>query len=244
MPADSAKKIVPSLSERVEIELMDKPTIQKMIGLEKAAKVKAKDPYRANLLIASRVSDMFGIPVDVRSVDPTQKPAELRDIGRGTVYEVFSALQKDPVKVAKFNEARTKDVALYTLLADYKEEKAQALKLRATERLNFVKEMSQRTDMEREIIGDLLKIGLAPYIITNRDRAFEARQAEALQDILKRQPVDEEVGVGQPQDYSDQGDETAAGTDNGNYGDYLAVPINDGRDYEQPSITDDSETSI
>jgi hypothetical protein len=104
--------------------------------------------------------------------------------------------------------------------------------------------MAQRTDMEREIIGDLRKIGLAPYIITNRDRAFEARQAEALQDILKRKPVEEEVGVGRPQDQFDQGDETAAGTDNGNYGDYLAVPINDGRDYEQPSITDDTETSI
>jgi hypothetical protein len=244
MPADSAKKILPSLSERVEVAGVEKAAIQKRIGLEKAAKVKAKDPYRANLTIASRISDMFELPVDVRTVDPTQKPAELRDIGRGFVYEVFATLQKDPVKVAKFNEARSKDVALYTLLADYKEEKAQSLKLRATERLNFVNEMAQRTDMEREIIGDLLKIGLAPYIITNRDRAFEARQAEALQDILKRKPVEEEVGVGKPQDQFDQGDETAAGTDNGNYGDYLAVPINDGRDYEQPSITDDTETSI
>jgi hypothetical protein len=204
-------------------------------------KITLGDDYQINLAIASHLADVFQIPLPIREISPTQKSTELRDIGKGYVMTILNEIQKDPVKVSKLAELRMKDVALYTLFADYKEEKAQALKLRATERLKFVEEMSKRSDFEREVIGDLLKIGLAPYIITNRDRELFARQAEQILSVDKPDP---EIGVGLPQDYSDQGDVEVAVVDAGNYGDYNALPSNDGRDYIQPSITDDPRRSI
>lgn len=245
--ARSATDIVKPESVRVNVNEVPKSTIQQ---LPKTTKIKITigDDYRTNLAIASHLADVFQIPLPIREITPAQKPAELRDIGRGYVFAVLTEIQKDPVKVTKFAELRTKDVALYTLFADYKEEKAQSLKLRATERLKFVEEMSKRSDFEREVIGDLLKIGLAPYIITNRDREIFARQAEQLQQqlVVVDEPaeVDPETGVGLPQDYTDQGDVEVPMIDAGNYGDYNALPINDGRDYQQPNFNDDSERSI
>lgn len=245
--ASSAVDIVKSTSVRVEPTEVPKAAIQQ---LPKTTKVKITigDDYRTNLAIASHLADMFELPLPIREISPTQKPAELRDIGRGYVFTVLGEIQKDPVKLTKLAEARTKDVALYTLFADYKEEKAQALKLRATERLKFVEEMAKRSDFEREVIGDLLRIGLAPYIITNENRQEFARQAEKLQEQLltvdEPEPVDPETGVGLPQDFGDQGEVEVPMVDAGNYGDYNALPANDGRDYQQPTITDDSERSI
>ena len=235
LPARTANEVVRSVSVRVPVKDVAKAEIQRKVGISKA-KLPIGDGYRTNLMIASRIADMTRTPLDIRSVNPEQKPAELRDIARGFVAE---SLQKQ----TRILEMRTKDVALYTLLADYKEEKAQALKLRATERLKFVDEMAKRSDLEREVIGDLLKIGLAPYIITNRDRDLFARQAEQLQEQL--QPVvEEDTGVGLPQDYTDQGDVEVPMVDAGNYGDYTAVPVNDGRDYTQPNLVDDAQRSI
>ena len=53
-----------------------------------------------------------------------------------------------------------------------------------------------------------------------------------------------DTGVGQPQDFFDQGEEGPRGADNGDYGDYVGAPGNDGRDHEQPQMTDDPASSI
>lgn len=246
-PARSASNIPTFRSVRIEPAEVSKVSIQQLPKTTKL-KITIGDDYRTNLAIASHLADMFEIPLPIRELSPTQKPAELRDIGRGYVFTVLAEIQKDPVKLTKFAEARTKDIALYTLFADYKDEKAQSLKLRATERLRFVEEMSKRSDFEREVIGDLLKIGLAPYIITNRDREIFARQAEQLQEQLlvvdEALPADPETGVGLPQDTGDQGEIEVPMIDAGNYGDYNALPTNDGRDYAQPNFSDDTERSI
>jgi len=79
---------------------------------------------------------------------------------------------------------------------------------------------------------------MAPIIITLEERGSFARQVE-------EQEAAADVGVGLPQDFGEQGESNAAaGVDNGNYGDYVAVPVNDGRDYVEPSVLDDEETSI
>ena len=239
--AMSAVDVRKSVSVRTDTKEVPKNVIQQYPKSTRL-KVTLGDDYRTNFAIASHLADTFQIPVPVREVSPTQKPAELRDIGRGLVLSVLNEIQKDPVKVAKLSELRSKDVTLYTLFADYREEKAQSLKLRATERLKFVEEMAKRSDLEREVIGDLLRIGLAPYIITNRDREIFARQAEQLQTELL--VVDPEVGVGLPQDFNDQGEVEVPQVDAGNYGDYNALPVNDGRDYRQTDFNDDSTRSI
>jgi ribosomal protein S27E len=50
--------------------------------------------------------------------------------------------------------------------------------------------------------------------------------------------------VGAPQDVYDQGEVPIQGNEEGNYGDYNAQPVNDGRDHEQPSFWDDETPPI
>jgi len=248
-PSRLARQVVAPVSRREVPTAIGKAEIRERLANEKKAQIKIpiRDAYRTNIAVASRLSDMFLLGEPIRTVDPKQSEAELRDIGRGFVVESIVAIQKDVVKRTKLEEQRTRDVALYTLLADYNEEKAQVNKLRASERIKFVQRMAQKTDQDREIIGELLKIGMAPYIMTNRDREELAREAERLREEVFREDVileDADVGVGQPHDVFDQGDEDRRGADNGDYGDYVATPSNDGRDAVQPGIGDDRERSI
>lgn len=249
--APNAKSVPPAVSQRVIPTPTPKDEIRSRLAKEKGiqARIPIRDTPIANLAIASRISDMFFMKEPVRSVDPTQPATLVRDISRGILAETLSTLQKEPVKRTKLEEQRTKDVALYTLTADYKEEKANVNRLVASERMRFVQRMAQKSDSEREIIQDLLKIGLAPYVISRSDREELAREAERLREEIYRdenivQGTDQDIGVGQPNDFFEQGEEGPRGADNGDYGDYLGVPGNDGRDYEQPQITDDPERSI
>lgn len=251
MSARNAKAVPPSASQRVEPKPMPKDEIRSRLAKEKGiqARVPIRDTPIANIAVASRISDMFRLEEPVRSVDPTEGASTLRDISRGLLAETLAEIQKDPVKRTKLEERRTKDVALYTLTANYKEEKANVNKLVASERMRFVQRMAQKSDAEREIIQDLLKIGLAPYVITRSDREELAKEAERLKEEVFRDEEmirqgDDEVGVGQPRDAFEQGEEPPAGIDHGDYGDYVGMPGNDGRDYEQPQITDDQERSI
>lgn len=236
-PKSNSVKVVPSVSVRESFTPVPKSGIQALQKLK--SPIKLTEFIGTNLALASRIADMFETPVNIRTVDPRQNSAELRDLAQGYVYQALSTVQKDISKRAKFEEARSKDVALYTLMADYKTEKTMVNKLRATERLKFVEEMSKRSDMEREVIGDLLRIGLAPYIITNRDRDIFAREAEALERETRR--IDEEIGVGLPLEFEDR--EFTEG-DRGEYGDFLPMPNQDGRDPFQSNINDDNDRSI
>ena len=249
--ASNGKQVMPSVSDRVVPEPMPKDQIRGRLAKEKGiqARIPIRDTPLANLAVASRVSDMFFLNEPLRSVDPTEGASTLRDISRGILAETLAEVQKDAVKRTKLEEQRTKDIALYTLTADYKQEKANVNKLVASERMRFVQRMAQKTDTEREIIQDLLKIGLAPYIISRADREELAKEAERLREEVFRdeaavQEIDAEVGVGQPRDIFEQGEEGLAGVDNGDYGDYVGMPGNDGRDHEQPQITDDQDRSI
>jgi len=249
--ARNATRVLPSVSERVVPAPVPKEEIRARLAKERGIQVRIpiRDSHTTNLAIASRISDMFEMNKPVRNIDPTEGASTLRDISRGILAETLSDIQKDPVKRTKLEEQRTKDIALYTLTADYKEEKANVNKLVASERMRFVQRMAQKTDAEREIIQQLLTIGLAPYIITRADREELARETERLREEVYRdetliQEGDAEVGVGQPRDQFEQGEEGAAGVDHGDYGDYVGMPGNDGRDHEQPQIYDDPDRGI
>ncbi len=247
----NGKVITASPSARVIPTPMTKEEIRARLSKEKGIQVRIpiRDSPIANLLVASRVSDMFLLQEPVRSVDPTESASILRDSSRGILAHTLAAVQSDTVKRTKLEEQRTKDVALYTLTSDYKQEKANVNRLVASERMRFVQRMAQKSDTEREIIQELLQIGLAPYIITRSDREELARESERLREEVFRDEtivaeVDMEVGVGQPSDVFEQGEEGPQGTDNGDYGDYVGMPANDGRDHEQPQGTDDPNRSI
>lgn len=235
--------VVPSVSDRVVPEPTTEAQARTMLGKESKA-VKVSTGYRTNLLLASRIADMFQTPIPVRGVDPNQSEAKLRDISKGLVYSAADTVAKRNAVVEK----RTKDITLYTLLADYKEERTQLNKLRASERMKVIDQLRQKSDTERAIIGDLLQIGLAPYLITNRDREMFATEAQQLQaelyrDELELEEVDAEAGVGLPRDQHDDGEEDELiGVDHGDYGDRAALPIE--REYRDAAVIDDPSRSI
>lgn len=250
-PSPNASFVPPSQSRRIVPIPTPKEEIRSRLSKERnlQTRIPIRDNYVTNLMIASRISDLFFLNEPIRNVDSTENPSILRDISRGMLAEVLSDVQKDATKRTKLEEQRTKDIALYTLTADYKEEKASVNRLVAAEHMRFVQRMAQRTDTEREIIQDLLRVGLAPYIINRSDREEFAREAERLREEVYRderivEGDDDEIGVGLPSDYFEQGEEGPRGADNGDYGDYLGMPGNDGRDHEQPQITDDFDRSI
>lgn len=208
------------------------------------SRIKVGTQYRTNLLLASRIADAFRVPEPLRSVDPTASADALRDIAQGFAYEAIASAQSKAENRAKLDEMRTKDVALYMLQAEYSEQRREANKLRASERLTIVSEMAKKSDAEREVVRDLLKIGLAPYIMTVQDRSKFAREAERLQDILA---VEEEElgdeGVGLARDVQEDGEENErVGVDHGDYGDRAALP--EGHDYREPGLGDDPDRSI
>ena len=172
------KEVLYSQSVRDIPVLVPKATIQARLQKKTATKMVVRDSYITNIAVASRIADISKRPIPVRTIDPNQQKDELRDVAKGLVYESISEVMKDPVIRGEFETLRKRDPALYTLTADYLEEKSGVNKLRAQERLKFVQEMALRSDQEREIMGDLLKIGIAPYIITIKDREAFAKEAD------------------------------------------------------------------
>lgn len=250
VPAQTAQRVVPVQSPRVIPKPVPKAEIRTLLSAT-PSKAVVKDPYRANLLLAQRLGVMNLSPPDVASVDPTQNASELRDLARGLVGQQLAAIQADGTKRAQYEAQRFKDITLYMLSVDYKEQRAEVNKIRASERLKFIQRMAGKSDQEREVIGDLLRIGLAPYIISNEDRELFAREAELLQEELARQDdmfeatgdLALETGVGMARDYHDDGEEEdGVGVDHGDYGDRAGLP--EGRDYPMPGFGDDPARSI
>jgi hypothetical protein len=245
-PASNLTVVDPAVSVRETPALIPKAEIaqryKKKTGLQPILPI--GEDYKTNLALASRLADVFELPTPVRNVDPSQNKDELRDIGQGYLADLLRTIQADPVKRTKLERMKTSDASLYALLANFQEEKASANRLRARERLAFVERMGRKSDEDREVIGGLLRIGAAPYVITNQDRELFARQAEQLRETSRMQEFDVDIGVGQPRGYEDQGDEFVGGTDHGDYGDLEPLPRNDGRDHQQPYLGEDAETSI
>jgi hypothetical protein len=190
--------------------------IQRRIKLTSIPKTKG-DTWRTNLLLAQRMSNLFGLQLDIQSVDVNQSPDLLRDIADGLVNEAISMIIKDPLKRREYEELREKDITLFTLLAQLKDATTETNSLRAKERHLFTDRMREMTDSQRQITKDLLDRGMAPYILTNADRDVFAAQIE--RELTPFDEADLEVGVGAPRDAPEE-DEYVV--DQGDYGDHTA----------------------
>ena len=250
--AAGAEPVPPTVSEREVPSPVEKAQIRTRLatGARLQTRIRVSDDYRTSLMIASRLADMFRQPSPVRTVDPNQNAAELRDIAKGLAFEQLADIQASVQKQTRLEERRTQDVALYMLQADYKEERTQANKLRASERIKIVDDLKKKSDSERELIQQLLAIGAAPYLVTRQDRFLFAHEAELLQDRIRAEEeeldraeeADAELGVGLARDYVDDGDEDERGVDHGDYGDRAGLPVD--RDYPEAGLWDDPSRSI
>jgi hypothetical protein len=234
-------QIFPSPSERVDITEFDNSSISKnlKLGVPKEIKINIKDDWRTNVRLATRLATAFQIDIsDAAKIDPTQDSSLLRDISKGLVYKVLDSIKKSAENRRLLDEMKENDISLYVLLADLQEEKKKTNTLRAVERATFTDRMRLKRDIDREITKELLDIGIAPYIITNKDREVFASE---LSKKFEEPNTEEDIGVGLPRDPTDD-DLVAENIDNGDYGDARAVPF--GRDYEQPDIADDGNGPI
>jgi hypothetical protein len=70
------------MSDRVVPVPVEKAEIRTRLatGSRLTTRIRVGDDYRASLMIASRLADMFRQPTPVRTVDPKQNAAELRDL--------------------------------------------------------------------------------------------------------------------------------------------------------------------
>jgi hypothetical protein len=140
-----------------------------------------------------------------------------------------------------YEELREKDIALFAMLASLKDAKTETNTLKAKERHLFTDRMREMTDSQRQITKDLLDRGMAPYIITKKDRdTFAAQLEREIEPIMEADlpVVDGDAGVGAPRDVPDDDDFNA---DHGDYGDHLA---RGNRDREQDMDAPDYDGPI
>lgn len=215
--ARELKSIQPPLSVREEpiaVAVKDKGVLARL----KLGKDEASDDWHTNVLIASRLSTVFVKTTPIKTVDPAQKKDDLRDITKGYVFELMSEINKDARSKTQLNEMKKTDLALLMLTADVKTATKITNTLKAKERIAFTDRLRLMTDSEREITKDLIDRGLAPYIITKKDRILFARQLDE-----ERERNDEDVGVGLPvgpNEAEERGfDQTQDVGDDGNHGD-------------------------
>jgi hypothetical protein len=205
-----------STSERVEPEttsVKDKEVIARL----KSGKEGVFEDWHTNMLIATRLGSVFEMPMPVQTLDPDQKPDELRDITKGYVFEIVKEIGKDPIKKTKFDAMRKDDLAMMMLTADVKAAAATTNSLKAKERITYTERLRLMTDADREITKDLIDRGLAPYIISTKDRILFAKEVGAEEDA-----VDPDLGVGLTIDEDDVGalPQFEDMRTRGNYGDF------------------------
>jgi hypothetical protein len=221
--ASPARQPVPAKpSVRTEVAPTPTDQIRRRLALKG---VVSKDSWHTNLLLASRFASLQRKPLDIASVDPTQKPALLRDIAKGFVNEASQGYKEDV----------TKDVTLVCLLTDYDKARAEARKIRATERITYVQRMANFTDLEREVNMELAKRGMAPTILGLAERTELGRSTD-MESLL-------DIGVGVPA-LGDAEERANAGADDGDYGTFQLLPFQEGRDPYEANLLDDPARSI
>jgi hypothetical protein len=252
VPARDATIVEPSRSRRTKIVTMSKEDIiaRRKVG-PGSIDYDLGNGWRTNVLLATRLADLFLLEVPVRTVDATQSQSELRDIAHGHVYQALREIQSSPVKRKQFEELRRSDIVLLMLSAKIDAELAAVNRVMARQRKTFVQRMGEKTDFEREIIDELKRRGMAPIIITTGDREMFAAEIEnELRPVRVFAEEEAEVaeggdyGVGAPQVAEEEEETGGRNADAGDYGDLAARPDTDGRDPFVATVLDDPETSI
>lgn len=186
--------------------------------------------WRDAASIAGRLLDLArahpGIPAallrelraDLEALDPRADADDLRDAARGIAYAILQAAGGVPALREAWSEILPEDVALKAVLRPAAELDGEVRILITKEREQFKDTLGRRGDVERDLIKQLLDVGLAPYIMTLRDRQKLAEDLEETlrpKDVLEERPeVPEEGFPAVPKD-TEQND-----PDEGEAGDY------------------------
>ena len=167
-------------------------------------------------------------------------PSLLRDSARALAYKLFHEISKSS-NVRGFEtllqNATKRDVVLRMILLKKLDAEKEVNTLKSRERETMKSRLREMNDNEREITKKMLDIGIAEFIITNRDRELFVQEygVKETVDVLAEGIVDAnrpEEGYNDTRDYEDDTEPIGQtgqpmNVDQGDYGDMAQRDYND-----------------
>ena len=150
----------------------------------------------------------------------------LRDIAKGIFLDLLLTIKTSPPLVRLVINAIKTDLTLQILLTSKKDAEIEEFELITKERDYVKASLRAKTDIEREVYDQLLRLGIAEFIVTNKDREKFYKDYDSPTDI-----PDEEYET--ERDYVENGnlpiaqDGTEMQVDYGDYGDRAVRDYND-----------------
>lgn len=167
-------------------------------------------------------------------------PALLRDSAKGLAYKLFQEISKNAnsrgLETLLQNTVK-RDVVMRMILLKKLDAEKEVNTLKSRERETMKSRLREMNDNEREITKKMLDIGIAEFIITNRDREIFVKEygVKESTDVLAEGIVDgnkPEEGYNDTRDYENDNEPVAENgqpmnVDNGDYGDAAQRDYND-----------------
>jgi hypothetical protein len=248
-PSPNSKLVEPE-ELKIDVETVSDKEIQKRValglptGFPTLAEFMKTADGPAYVALTSRILAVSGLSVKQQAIshklihiDVTESDSLIRDIAKGYFFEVMHMIKSSPPTNRAVNEALKNDLTIRMILLSKNAAEKEDYELVAKERNTLKASLRSMNDAERDITRQLLDLGLAEFIITNKDRERFVRELnykEILDDEIV--PVDvnkPEEGYNDERDYVENGDQPIAqdGTilevDYGDYGDRGVRDYND-----------------
>jgi hypothetical protein len=157
-----------------------------------------------------------------------ESPSLLRDTAKGIFQELLVLIKSSAPLTRLILNALKNDMTLKLILTSKKDAEDEEFDLIAKER-NYVKaSLRAKTDVEREVYDQLLKLGIAEFIVTTKDREKFFKEYETTAEIVHGEDEYETE-----RDYVENGnlpvaqDGTEMQVDYGDYGDRAVLDYND-----------------
>lgn len=164
-------------------------------------------------------------------IDAEESDSLMRDIAKGYFFDILHTIKASPPAMRAVDTAIQKDLTLRMILLSKEAAEKEDFELVAKERNSLKASLRSMNDMERDITRQLLDLGLADFIITNKDRERFVRELnykDFTVDVNKP-----EEGYNDERDYVENGDQPIAAdgqileVDYGDYGDRGVRDYND-----------------
>ena len=225
LPSQTATRLSRGVPAFLKTSALAKTLNDKTISWNQAVSIAGR------LLDLAKGVNVRELRTELRSLNPTANPSQLRDAARGIAFEVTQRVAGIPAVRERWAEVLPKGLALRAMLKTKEELEGEVRTLITAERETFKTRLGEKSDMERDLIKQLLDIGLAPYVITLQDRQLFAEQlAQRLEPVnpLANPEVPEEgfpvVPTDAERDDADQGER-------GNFGEMPNRPYEGNDEY-------------
>ena len=192
-PSRTSTNVVPQTFEEMKLSTFTADYIRERVkkGFPKQIKIpilssfiESENDGIALSTLLSRLVDLYKTNISkkfrmtIPSIQTRVNASLLRDIVRSILYEFLAVIAENEDRIKDLQVAVKQDIVLRLMLTKQEDAEREDQGLRARERELLKKRLREKNDAEREIIKMLLDIGIAPYIVTNKDREQFAKETE------------------------------------------------------------------